>query len=101
VSATSTELDAARPILTRRWAALATLTDNGPSASMVAYAPEPDLSSLLLFLSGLSQHTRNLLEEPRVALVVTEPDSGEGDPQTLARLSVKGRPGGGAERPGV
>ena len=60
------------------------------AASMVAYAPEPDLRSLVLFLSGLSEHTRNLIAEPRVALVVSETDQGTGDPQTLARLSVKG-----------
>ena len=57
---------------------------------MVAYAAEPDLSSLLLFLSGLSEHTRNLISEPRVSLVISETDSGEGDPQTLARLTIKG-----------
>jgi hypothetical protein len=90
MSATSTELDAARLVLRHRWAALATLSDDGPSASMVAYSPESDLSSLLLFLSRLSEHTRNLINRPQVALVVTETDSGEGDPQTLARLSIKG-----------
>ncbi len=57
---------------------------------MVAYAPERGLRSLLLFLSTLSEHTRNLMLEPRVALVISEPDPSIGDPQTLARLSVKG-----------
>ncbi|NNC92168.1 MAG: pyridoxamine 5'-phosphate oxidase [Acidimicrobiia bacterium] len=90
MSATGTELNAVRLVRAQRWAALATLTDEGPSASMVAYAAEPDLSSLLLFLSGLSEHTRNLVNEPRVSLVISETDSGEGDPQTLPRLSVKG-----------
>lgn len=84
------EADAARLLLANRWAALATLDSDGPSASMVAYASEPDLSSLVLFLSGLSGHTRNLIEEPRVALVISEADPGTGDPQTLARLSVQG-----------
>lgn len=86
----SSELDAARLVLGHRWAALATLGGDGPSASMVAYSPEPDLSSLVLFLSGLSEHTLNLIREPRVALVISETDPGIGDPQTLARLSVKG-----------
>ena len=86
----SSDLDAVRLVLAHRWAALATLGEDGPSASMVAYAPEPDLSSLLLFLSGLSEHTRNLIEEPRVALVISQTDPGTGDPQTLARVSVKG-----------
>ncbi|MDH3540344.1 MAG: pyridoxamine 5'-phosphate oxidase family protein [Acidimicrobiia bacterium] len=90
MSATSWELDAARLVLAHRWAALATLGDDGPAASMVAYAPELDLSSLVLFLSGLSHHTGNLIAEPRTALVISESDPGTGDPQTLARLSVKG-----------
>jgi len=57
---------------------------------MVAYAPEPDLSSLVLFLSGLSAHTRNLLADRRITLVISEDDPGVGDPQTLARVSVRG-----------
>jgi putative heme iron utilization protein len=84
------ERDAVRMLLANRWAALATLGEDGPSASMVAYAPEPDLAGLLLFLSGLSGHTRNLLAEPRISLVISEADPGSGDPQTLARVSVKG-----------
>jgi putative heme iron utilization protein len=90
MSATPMALDAARMLQGNRWAALATIGEDGPSASMVAYAAASDLSSLLLFLSGLSEHTRNLVAEPRVSLVISEPDQGSDDPQTLARLSVKG-----------
>lgn len=84
------ELDAARMLQGNRWAALATLGEDGPSASMVAFVAESDLTGIVLFLSGLSEHTRNLLAEPRVSLVISEPDSGGEDPQTLARISVKG-----------
>lgn len=87
---TSFELEAARLIRSHRWAAQASLGEDGPSGSMVAYAPEPDLSALVLFLSGLSEHTRNLVRAPRVALVVSETDPGSGDPQTLARVTVSG-----------
>jgi putative heme iron utilization protein len=87
---TAFELEAARLLIGNRWAALATLTEYGPAASMVAYAAESDSSSLLLFLSALSEHTRNLIAETRVALVISETDPGSGDPQTLARLSIKG-----------
>jgi putative heme iron utilization protein len=83
--------NAARLLLDNRWAALATLGDDGPSGSMVAYASLPDLSALVLFLSGLSEHTGNLLRAPRVALVVSEADPGTGDPQTLARVSITGK----------
>jgi putative heme iron utilization protein len=30
------------------------------------------------------------LADPRACLVITEPDSGRGDPQTLARISIQG-----------
>lgn len=90
MSVTTLETAAARLLLGHRWAALATLGDDGPASSMVAYAPAIDLTSVLMFLSGLSEHTRNLIAHPQVALVVSEADPGSGDPQTLARLSVKG-----------
>ena len=57
---------------------------------MVAYAPRPDLNALVLFLSGLSEHTGNLVREPRVTLVISETDPRTGDPQRLARISVSG-----------
>lgn len=88
---TDSELQAAQLLMVNRWAALATLTEDGPSTSMVAYESEPYSGSLLLFLSSLSLHTRSLLNDPRVSLVVSETDSGTGDPQTLARLSVTGK----------
>lgn len=76
----------------RRWASLATLgADGAPLASSVACALSPDARGFLLHLSRLAEHTRNLLERPPAALVISEADGGEGDPQTLARLSVQGR----------
>ncbi len=57
---------------------------------MVAYAPEVDLSGVLFFLSGLAEHTRNLMAHPRASLAVTEPDPGSGDPQELARATLYG-----------
>lgn len=80
----------ARLIRSQRWAALATLKEGSPLASMVAYVAEPDFSGFLLHLSGLSAHTKNLLAEPRASLVISEPDTGSGDPQTLARLAISG-----------
>jgi putative heme iron utilization protein len=85
------ELDVVRLVFSERWGAIATLNDGAPLASMVAYAPEPKLDGLLLFLSQLSQHTRNLLEDPRASLAISRPDTGEGDPQLLPRVTVTGR----------
>jgi putative heme iron utilization protein len=57
---------------------------------MVAYAPEPDFSGFLLHLSQLSQHTKNLLANPRASLAISEPETGAENPQTLARVSIQG-----------
>jgi hypothetical protein len=75
----------------QRWAALATLHDGAPAVSMAAYAVEPGLEGLVMFLSQLSAHTRDLLADGRCALAITMPDAGEGDPQVLPRVSLQGR----------
>lgn len=87
----ATAQDIARLIHQQRWAALATLSQGKPHASMVAYCEEPSLTSLLLHLSRLAPHTRNLLEYPSISLTISEPDDGRADPQTLARLSIEGQ----------
>ena len=84
-------VDIARLVLGQRWGAVATLEGGAPVASMVAYATEPGLGGLLFFISQLSAHTRNMLHDPRVSLAITTPDTGEGDPQLLPRVSLQGR----------
>lgn len=74
----------------QRWAALATVSAEGPLGSMVAYAPEPGFAGFLLHLSRLAAHTRNLAADPRASLVMGEPDSGVEDPQTLGRVTITG-----------
>lgn len=80
----------AQLIRANRWAALATLHESAPFASMVAYVPEVDFSGFLLHLSRLAPHTRNLMADPRASLVISESDTGGDDPQTLARVSIQG-----------
>ena len=84
------ERDAAALVLENRWAALATIVDGAPLASMVAYAPEPGLASLVMHLCGLAAHTGALLREPRASLVISAPDPGAGDPQTIPRITLQG-----------
>lgn len=75
-----------------RWAALATVRDDQPLASWVAFAAEDDLGGFILHLSRLALHTRYLLDNPRAALALSEPDSmAQPDPQLLARVSLQGR----------
>lgn len=80
-----------RLLLEQRWAALATLNEDGtPSVSFVAYVPEEDGSGFLIHVSRLAAHTRNAMARPGVALGITTPDTGGGDPQLLARVTLHG-----------
>lgn len=75
----------------QRWAALATLNaDALPEASMVAYALNETAGEIYLHLSTLAGHTRNLVQQPRASLVISENDEGMGDPQQLARATLSG-----------
>jgi putative heme iron utilization protein len=82
--------EAAALIQSQRWSAIATLDEGRPLASMVAYAIDADAAGLLLFVSQLAQHTRNMLAARDVSLAVSEPDDGEGDPQRLQRATITG-----------
>lgn len=77
-------------IRAQRWAALATLGTDGPEVSHVAYAVEGAFEGVLLHLSQLAAHTRQLLADPRASLAIGEPDDGRADPQTLARVTLFG-----------
>ncbi len=82
---------AAELLLRQRWAALATVDENSlPAASMVAYATDIEQGCLYLHLSTLASHSRHLLQRPAASLVISEGDDGDGDPQQLARLSLRG-----------
>jgi hypothetical protein len=74
----------------RSLAALGTIFEGGPLVSMVLYASEPDLSCLYLHVSRIAQHTRGLLAQPRIGLLISEPDRASRNPLTLARVSIQG-----------
>jgi putative heme iron utilization protein len=74
----------------RSLGALGTIVEGGPVVSMVLYASEPDLSCLYLHVSRLAQHTRGLLAQPRVGLLISQPDRASRNPLTLARVSIQG-----------
>ena len=74
-----------------RVAALATLHGGGPGVALVPYAIAPAAEGLLVLLSALSAHTRDLLADPHVALLIAEADHGAGPPHALARVSLQAR----------
>lgn len=86
---TPTPIPSARALLrAARAGTLATSADGQPFASLVTPAAAPD-GSVLLLLSGLSEHTRHLRDEPRCAVMVAGPPA-EANPQTAPRLTVTG-----------
>ena len=86
---TPTPIPDARALLrAARAGTLATSGDGQPFASLVTPAAAPD-GSVLLLLSGLSEHTRHLRDEPRCAVMVAGPPV-EANPQTAPRLTVTG-----------
>ncbi|MEO7908661.1 MAG: pyridoxamine 5'-phosphate oxidase family protein [Roseiflexaceae bacterium] len=77
-------------IRSQRVAALGTRRDDIPFVSMVAYAIEPGFDGLLLHLSQLAAHTRQLLADSQSSLLICDPDDGRDDVQTLARITIVG-----------
>src|ERR1700755_2678132 len=85
----------ARSLLRRsRQGALATLMpgSDDPYCSLVNVASNWNGSPILL-ISRLALHTRNILGDPRVSLMLDE--RAEGDPLEGSRIMLAGRGGGG------
>ena len=80
-----------RLIRNHRTAALGTLHDGAPYVSMVPYAMSTDFARFHLHLSGLAQHTRDLLRDPRVCLLIAETDEPGRNPLELARVTILGK----------
>jgi heme iron utilization protein len=72
-----------------RQAVLATLDERGhPYTAMVAYTPEPDFGAVLLHLADLAAHKRHLRADPRVSLLLFQPDNGRTEILQHQRLSL-------------
>jgi len=87
---TESEQTLARLIRSTRVAALGTLHGGEPNLAMVAYAFAKDFSAFYVHVSRLGKHTTNMENDPRLSLLITETDDGRADPQTLARVSIRG-----------
>lgn len=86
----TSEQTLARLIRSTRIAALGTLHEGEPNLAMVAYVVAGDFSAFYIHVSRLGKHTRDMEADPRVSLLITEADDGRLDPQTLARVSIRG-----------
>jgi putative heme iron utilization protein len=75
----------------RRVGALGTLSDDGlPFVSMVPFAMEPQHGELVLHVSALAEHSRNLTKRPQVTLLVMQGEL-PGEPvHALQRVTLSG-----------
>ena len=82
-------------LLGRGVAALATLHDGRPFASMVPFAATTagGRLQLIVHVSGLAAHTRDMRSTPDVCLLITASESEAVLPQALPRVSISGRAG--------
>jgi putative heme iron utilization protein len=72
-------------------ASLGTLHEGAPSVTMVPFAPLPDPFAIVVLVSDLASHTRDMLADPRVGLLVVEAEGGATPPHALARVALQGR----------
>src|SRR5215217_6504952 len=73
-----------------RVAALGTLHEGNPNIALVAYSFAEDFSAFYIHVSRLGKHTTDMENDPRVSLLIAETDDRRADPETLARVSLRG-----------
>jgi hypothetical protein len=74
---------------TRPVAALATLHRGEPAVSMVPFVLPGGRDELLIHVSALATHTRDMQEHPRVSLLVMAEPEASVPPQALSRVSLQ------------
>ena len=78
-------------LATRRVAALGTLGEDGlPFVSMVPFAVEPHGACVVIHVSGLAAHTRNLQASPQVSLLVMQAEVAGEPVHALPRVTLEG-----------
>lgn len=89
----------------QRVAALGTLRHGEPLVTLTLFVPDSAGPAFYILASTLAYHTQDMQANPAVSLMIAEQDLGRQDPQTLARLSIRGTaepiPHDAPERPGI
>ena len=84
------DLKLASVLRTVRTAGLGTLHEGASQVSMVAFVAAEDFQAIYIHVSELARHTRDMMEDGRVNLMIAEADDGRPDPGMLARVSILG-----------
>ena len=75
----------------QRVAALGTLgADGHPFVSMVPFAIDPRSGTVVIHVSGLAPHTRNLQASPKVSLMVMQAEAAGEPVHALSRVTLEG-----------
>lgn len=83
--------EALRTLLaSQRVAALGTLHDREPFVSMVPYAIVPHGQGLVVHVSRLAAHTRDMLADPAVSVLVAATPAADASVLGLARVTLQG-----------
>lgn len=78
-------------VQTQEIAALGTLHEGGPFVSMVPFALLSPGARFVIHVSGLASHTKDMLADPRISLLVIAPRQPGVPAQATARITVQGR----------
>lgn len=74
----------------RNTAALGTLHSGAPYVSMVPFVLLKDGSALIIHVSRLAAHTKDMLVDPRVSLLITEAEHSDVSPLAVPRVTILG-----------
>jgi heme iron utilization protein len=73
-----------------RTASLGTSNKNQPFVSMVAFSSSNNFNEFYIHVSQLAIHTKNILSNPKVSLMICQSENQNTNPQSLARISLIG-----------
>lgn len=75
---------------TQQVAALGTLHEGHPFVSMVPFAALADGTGFVIHVSRLAAHTKDMIADPNVSLLVMAPPAPQVMPQAIARVTIQG-----------
>ena len=79
-----------RQLVEQPIASLGTLHDGEPFVSMVPYALLPDGAGFVIHVSALAAHTKDMLANPAVSLMIMAGPADDVAPQAVARVTIQG-----------
>ncbi len=74
----------------RKTAALGTLHSGSPYVSMVPFVLLKDGSTFIVNVSRLASHTKDMLDDPRVSLLITGAERADVSPLAVPRVTILG-----------